>query len=179
VDGWIATYTGKKFSPLNPRVEDVDIRDIAHALSNVCRFSGHVSSFYSVAQHSVLAAEYVTWPHKLAALLHDASEAYICDMSRPVKHDPAMATYRDAEKRLMAVIEKKFNVNCDVPAVHDVDTRLLFTERRDLMPASPDWGGRWGSVIPFPSVIVPWTPEDAKQRFLDRFYSLNKTVSLQ
>jgi hypothetical protein len=170
---WIATYTGKKFCPLDPRVEDVDIRDIAHALSNVCRFSGHVDRFYSVAQHSVLASEYVDPSrHALAALLHDASEAYICDMSRPVKHDPEMKAYRDAEKRLMTVIEMSFRVNCDEPEIHDVDNRLLHTEYRDLMPSAPEWKGKWGDSHPFVELIDPWTPTDAKRRFLQRFYEL-------
>jgi uncharacterized protein len=177
VSDWIATYTGKKFVPLDPRVEDIDIRDIAHALANVCRFSGHVSSFYSVAQHSVLAAEYASPDNRLGALLHDASEAYICDMSRPVKHDPAMQAYRDAEKRLMGVIEERFSVSCDQPEIHDIDNRLLFTERRDLMPTSPEWGGRWGDKHPYPEVITPWTPIQAKTAFLEMFYQLTSPAA--
>jgi uncharacterized protein len=169
---WIATYTGKKFTPLDPRHEDVDIHDIAHALSHVCRFAGHVHSFYSVAQHSVLAAEHAPQELKLAALLHDASEAYICDMSRPVKHDPLMQPYRDAEKRLMGVIEDVFGVDCEHPVIHEIDTRLLFTERRDLLPNSPEWGGRWGDVEPYPETITPWIPEFAKREFLCAFYQL-------
>lgn len=169
---WIATYTGKKFYPLDPRVEDIDIRDIAHALSNICRFCGHVDRFYSVAQHSVLAAQYVSGKHGLAALLHDASEAYICDMSRPVKHDPDMQVYRDAEKRLMAAIEHRFDVDCTVPEIHEIDNRLLFTEKRDLLPASPEWLGKWGDVQPLPEVIVPWLPDRAKHEFLQQFYLL-------
>lgn len=169
---WIATYTGKKVCPLDPRVDDIDIRDIAHALSHVCRFSGHVTDFYSVAQHSVLAAHYAPEDLKLAALLHDASEAYICDMSRPVKHDPRMAAYREAEHRLMGVIEEKFSVDCDHEVIHDIDTRLLFTERRDLLPTSPEWGGRWGAVQPYAEVIRPWAPKEARERFLQLFYFL-------
>lgn len=169
---WIATYTGKKFVPLDPKVEDIDIRDIAHALANVCRFSGHVIKFYSVAQHSVLASNEAPEHLQLATLLHDASEAYICDMSRPVKHDPLMQPYRDAEKRLMAAIEKRFGVNCDQPEIHEIDNRMLFTERRDLMPMSPDWDGRWGDVQPYPDVIEPWSPKDAERSFLRHFYYL-------
>lgn len=173
---WIATYTGKKFVPLDPRVEDIDIRDIAHALANVCRFSGHVERFYSVGQHSVLASDYATSENKFGALLHDASEAYICDMSRPVKHDPAMSAYREAEQRLMKAVEARFHVSCDQPEIHDIDHRLLFTERRDLLPASPGWGGRWGDIQPYPEVIVPWSPEKAKIEFLERFYRLQPAV---
>lgn len=169
---WIATYTGRMFYPLHPRAEDVDIQDIAHALSNVCRFSGHVHQFYSVAQHSVLASLYAPPPHQLAALLHDASEAYICDLSRPVKHDPSMAAYRAVEARLMRVIETVFGVECDVPAVHEVDNRLLMTERRDLMRSSPSWGDRWGTAVPYERTIDPWTPAIAEGWFLARYYRL-------
>jgi hypothetical protein len=177
VSDWIATYTGKQFYPLEPRVEDIDIRDIAHALANVCRFSGHVETFYSVAQHSVLAARYAPLGLELAALLHDASEAYICDLSRPVKHDPTMQSYRDAEKRLMAVIEQRYRVQCDHPLIHEIDNRLLFTEKRDLMPSSPSWGERWGNLQPYPEVIHPWTPTEARRVFLQTFYDLQFQVA--
>lgn len=174
---WIGTYTGKKFYPLDPRIEDIDILDIAHALSNVCRFTGHVNMFYSVAQHSVLAARYAPGHLMLAALLHDASEAYLCDLSRPVKHDPEMHAYRAAEKRLMRVIEHKFNVVCDHPTIHEIDTRLLLTEKRDLMPTSPDWGVRWGTLEPYAERIVPWTPGRASREFIDTFINLQQLVA--
>ena len=82
---WIVTYTGKRFYPLAPRAEDVDIRDIAHALSLTCRFSGHTPWLYSVAQHSVLCATLVPQELRIHALLHDAAEAYLFDAARPIK----------------------------------------------------------------------------------------------
>ncbi len=78
---WIQVRSGRKFHPLDPRPEDVDINDIAHALSNLCRFTGHCTDFYSVAQHSVIASQIVPPASALAALLHDASEAYMGDIS--------------------------------------------------------------------------------------------------
>src|SRR5271156_4912831 len=80
---WIQTFTGKKFYPFNPKPQDIDIRDIAHALSNICRFTGHTKRFYSVAEHSRNVAKLVPAHMKLQALLHDASEAYLCDIARP------------------------------------------------------------------------------------------------
>src|SRR5688500_14252940 len=101
---YIRTYTGKEFYPLKPELDKIDIEDIAHALSNLCRFTGHTKQFYSVAQHSVLASEFVRVydnPHlNLFVLLHDASEAYICDISRPLKVQECFKPYLQYEKIL-------------------------------------------------------------------------------
>ena len=80
---WIQTYTGKKFFPMNPKTEDLDIIDIAHALSMKCRFVGHTKQFYSVAQHSVIVSWNCSNPH--LGLLHDAAEAYLPDVPAPIK----------------------------------------------------------------------------------------------
>jgi hypothetical protein len=110
---WQETYNGIKFWSLDPRPEEVDIYDIAHALANICRYNGHCHKFYSVAQHSVFAAmeandagydiEVV-----LAALMHDASEAYICDIPRPIK--PYLTNYKEIEEHLMACIWEKLGL---------------------------------------------------------------------
>ena len=107
---WIITATGKQFWPLDPRPEDIDIRDIAHALSLVNRYGGHTPTPYSVAEHSLYVAEYVAARHgrPLRALLHDASEAYLGDMVRPVKHQ--LPEFQAAEDRLQAVIEERFGL---------------------------------------------------------------------
>jgi hypothetical protein len=131
--GWIVTYTGKKFYPLAPRIDDIDMRDIAHALSNICRFTGHCRLFYSVAQHSLLGMHYAPHWLKASMLLHDAAEAYLCDVARPVKHSPGMTAYRAAEQRLQTLIGQRFDVSFDDPLIHEIDDRLLMTERRDLM----------------------------------------------
>lgn len=167
--GWIVTYTGKKFYPLNPRIEDIDIQDIAHALSNICRFTGHVRSFYSVAQHSLLAAQYAPNWLKLSMLLHDASEAYLCDLSRPVKHaegknGPVMAAYLGFEARLQALVGERFGVSFDDPLVHEIDNRMLMTERRDLINVQHEWSA--GNKPPYLSEIIPMAPGEAEQAFL-------------
>lgn len=113
--GWIQTYTGRKFWPLQARPEDVHIEDIAHGLSNLCRFAGQVREFYSVAQHSWHVADYLrtngaTPLLQLAGLLHDGTEAYMVDIPRPVKHIPEMQGYRDAEDRLGVTVYDAFGV---------------------------------------------------------------------
>lgn len=85
-NSWIQTFSGRQFFPLEPRVEDVCIEDIAHGLSNLCRYAGHCECFYSVAQHCLLVSRVVPREHALRGLLHDASEAYLIDVPRPIKH---------------------------------------------------------------------------------------------
>lgn len=169
---WINTYTGRQFWPLAPRVVDIDIEDIAHALSLQCRFTGHVHEFYSVAQHCCLVAERVPKEDQLWALLHDAPEAYLIDLARPVKRAPALQGYRDAEARLMAVIAERFGLVGDMPAsVEDADTRMLMTEAHSLMTMHPQWlvDAPWQR---YPDIIDPWTPQIAKARYLNRFIAL-------
>lgn len=160
---WMQTYTGKQFWPLDPRPEEVCIEDIAHALSNQCRFAGHVQKFYSVAQHSVLVSRAVSKEYELWGLLHDASEAYLVDLPRPVKR--YVGGYQLAESRLMAIICERFGLKIGMPyAVREADERALMTEKRDLMPNSP---AKWKEQAePFPYTIVPWTPEIACVTFL-------------
>lgn len=168
--GWIVTYSGKKFHPLAPRIEDLDIVDIAHALSNICRFTGHCRSFYSVAQHSVLAAQYAPDWLKLSMLLHDASEAYLCDVSRPVKHSPGMEAYRAAEQRLQMLVGRRYEVSFDDPLVHEIDNRMLMTERRDLMSSNHAWSVT--NKPPYPETITPMSPAQAEWEFLWVWQSL-------
>lgn len=116
--GQIETATGLKVNPLNMRANDLCITDIAHALARICRFGGHTSGFISVARHSL---EVLEWAKKSIGLdkapqlartllLHDASEAYLGDVPRPLKQHPAFAFYREAEARLEGLIAKKFDL---------------------------------------------------------------------
>lgn len=175
---WIQTYSGRQFWPLAPAPEDVFIEDIAHALSNICRYAGHCRSFYSVAQHSVLVALNCPPEHQLAGLLHDAAEAYIIDMPRPIKHDESMKAYREIEKNLEAVIFDKFGLPNPLPLiVKRIDDALLTTERRDLMATPPI---PWASCheAPLPEKIEPWSPEFAEKRFLYCYRSLTLQVPI-
>jgi hypothetical protein len=145
---WTQTYTGKRFDPLNPDPALICIEDISWALSNICRFGGHSSRFYSVAQHSFHLAYYANTVLKdrslaLACLLHDASEAYLGDVPRPIKYRPEFAFYREAEAKLEAMIFHKFGVNEYVghPEVKHLDNAILADEARELMG---DPGSEWG-----------------------------------
>ncbi len=174
VGDWIWTYTGRAFYPLDPRPEEIDIKDIAHALSLTCRFTGHVRTFYSVAQHSLLVSYVCPDADALWGLLHDAAEAYICDVSRPVKHAPAMQPYRNIEEGLQLMIYAAFGLTGpEPPSVKQADRMLLHTERRDLMTPC---GTRWETDLD-PSECAPWTitpltPEMAEAAFVKRFKRL-------
>lgn len=170
---WIQTFTGKQFFPLDPRTDDICIEDIAHALSNLCRYGGHTECFYSVAQHCVLVSRAVPFEHALRGLLHDASEAYLIDVPRPIKHAVGMEEYRLAEKRLEAVIYERFGLDpVDSPCVKTADNQLLRTEQRDLMkPAPAAWKDYRVGALNF--TIEPLLPRAAKTAFLKRFYELS------
>ena len=114
---WIQTFTGRQFWPLEPRADEIFIEDIAHHLSNLCRFTGACRSFYSVAQHSVLVSLCAPpGENPLWGLLHDASEAYLIDVARPVKRSAALVGYRVAEARMMEVICECFGLPTTEPA---------------------------------------------------------------
>lgn len=172
---WIQTFTGRQFWPIDPRPEDVEIEDIAHALSLLCRFTGHVREFYSVAQHSVLVACLVEEQHPdlaLAALLHDASEAYLVDVPRPIK--PFLDGYRIIEQAVSHVIAERFNVNplhLDDQVVKGADRVLLRTEQRDLMPPAHPGEDR-DDVAPLRHRIYPMDSELAEVLFLRHFHRL-------
>jgi hypothetical protein len=176
---WIQTYTGKQFYPLDPRVEEIDIQDIAHALSNICRFTGHCSEFYSVAQHSILVSNNVSPQNALWGLLHDASEAYICDVARPLKKLDEMKQYRIIEKLIIETVVKAFDLSqAEEPEeVKNIDMILMMTEARDLKLISPAW--RHYNVEPFSFKIFPMSPKLAKQCFLSKFNKLAKVNEKQ
>mgnify|MGYP001559344656 CR=1 FL=1 len=171
--GIIKTHSGLYVNLQDPDPATIVIADIAHALSNLCRFTGHTCVFYSVAQHSVLGANVTPLPHSRAFLLHDAAEAYISDMSAPLKQLPEMQDYRRIEEHLLIAIAGVFGVNFVDADIHEIDQRMRATEQRDLMGSDPAGG-------PFPPYswrIVPWTPDEARETFLDLYYALTPTMS--
>jgi len=167
----ILTMTGQSFDLYAPQADQIDPRDISHALAHLCRFNGHCRDFYSVAQHSCIVADLVPEEHKLAALLHDATEAYVGDMVRPLKE--LMHAYQDVEKSIWERICTRFGLEADLPdEVHHADLVALATERRDLMP--PDtaiWQWLIG-IDPSDDIIRPWSPLEARltyhQRLMDQ-----------
>jgi|GEM_PF-590237 len=171
----IQTYTGISFFPLDPRPEEIKIIDIAHALSNICRFTGHCNSFYSVAEHSVLCAreiqEHFRSINSLYGLLHDASEAYICDIASPIKKNKKMGFYRDAEDVLSKMIYNVFNLTEPEPEiVKIVDKRLLVTEQEQLFSNKLKW--ETNNSLPLDIVIEGWPPKVAQNKFLETFKDL-------
>lgn len=176
-NSWIQTYQGHRFDPLNPDTKDIDPLDIFHALSNICRFTGHCFRFYSVLEHSMRVAALVKPEHKLHALLHDASEAYIADVSRPVKRSAEFAGYRQIEERVQAAIFKRFNLDPHLPEeVKAADKAMLWWEYQALFQHSlPEWD-RWreyGEQFPQGSFSGgTWDPEALQPHQINRPWKL-------
>jgi len=173
---WIQTRSGKRFYPLDPKPEHVDLRDIAHALARQCRFSGHTSRFYSVAEHSVRVAMRVFEESDdpvlaLLGLLHDASEAYLVDLPRPLKRDPAFAPYLAAERACMdAILRHVGFTSTELPEiVKRADAALLADEAQEFMrPVSPEWLAEMPP--PKPMKDEPgWSPKRAETAFTRAF----------
>lgn len=177
-NAWIQTFTGKKFWPVEPEAGDLDIRDIAHALSNMCRFAGHTREFYSVAQHSLLVSELVPKEFGLCALLHDASEAYLVDVPRPIKWALSPG-YQLCEDRVMNACAAAFGFEWPMPeAVKTADDQALAMEAKVLMNGSLlDWFGGgfdWESVPAHWRLRNPVPPVVVEELFLARFHDLAK-----
>jgi len=163
----IITYTGRWFDPHDPRIGDVCIEDIAHALACTNRFGGHVRKPYSVAQHCCLAAKMAPSDLELQALMHDAHEAYVLDMPGPFK--AGLPDYRAMEDRVQAVVRRAFGMpEVFDPRVKEVDLRLMVTEAKAFgLP----WWDKYSGISPYAELegMEPWPWHKAKQRFLDRF----------
>lgn len=169
---WMQTFTGRVFRPFEPDIDHVDILDIAHALSLICRFGGHTFGHYSVAEHCVLMSYAVRPENALWALLHDATEAYMGDVIRPVKRH--LPDYVAAEDRLMRVICDRFGLPPDPPQeVQDADNRILLDERDVVLPNRP--AVSWGAVEdlePLRVHVEGWSPVRAEMEYLARFNAL-------
>lgn len=175
---WIQTYSGGKFHILDPRQDEINIVDIGHALSMMCRFTGHVRRFYSVAEHCWHASHIVPAEDALWALMHDASEAYIADINRPLKHfTPVGPSYMKVEDKVMKAICKKFGMDPEQPAsVHKADGMMLYAEKEQLMPPM-SWETKWtADEEPAQVKIRCWKSEIAEAAFLSRFYELTNQL---
>lgn len=156
----IRTFSGQYVNVFNTNPDSILIEDIAHALSNQCRFGGHLSEFYSVAQHSILCSQRVSDEYKLQALLHDASEAYILDMPRPIKQK--LNDYKEIEDKLMLLIAKKFGFKYPLEKpVKQSDEEMLHLEWDCL-------------VIKSQSVdsLICWSAAYAKYKFMEAYTEL-------
>lgn len=174
---WILTQSGRHFDFAAPGPEQIEITDIAHALSHECRYAGHVHRFYSVAQHSVLASRIVPPEHALEALLHDGAEAYCKDIPSPLK--ALLPDYGRIEWTVDAAIRGKFDLPmCISRPVKHADLILLATERRDLMPEDDtDWPILAG-IQPLPETITPLDSRAAYKAFMARWIELMGIVEV-
>jgi 5'-deoxynucleotidase YfbR-like HD superfamily hydrolase len=166
----ILTYSGEYFSFVSPKVSSLSFQDIAHALSNLCRFTGHTREFYSVAQHSVLVSQNVPIEFALQGLMHDAGEAFLSDIPSPLKK--LLPDYHIIEQRVEKKLFDYFNISFPFHfSVKKADLILLATEKRDLLTKHEDyeyWDILQG-VNPLRDTIVPLPPKEAKELFLNRF----------
>ena len=174
---YIQTSSGRWVNPFEPDPAQLDPDDIARALANVCRFGGHTRAFYSVAQHSVIVSELVEErggdvEDVFAALMHDATEAYLGDMPHPIKHrSPLGAAFKAAEDRLESVLRERFAIKPDVPEIKRVDRALLATERQAFSSISWDWPELEG-IEPLALELTAWAPDEAARRFSERYAEL-------
>lgn len=171
---WIQTFSGRRFWPLDPRPDDIDILDIAHALSLCCRFAGHCKWHYSVAQHSVYVSDMCKRDLRLAGLLHDAAEAYLGDLVTPVKRHSVLGDeYKLVELRLMEAVAVRFAIpHATFAMIKEVDVRMLMTEKRDVLKQGLSWAT---NAEPYEAITVTemeW--QDAKALYLETFYELTR-----
>lgn len=175
----IRTISGREISLLDPRPEQILIEDIAHSLSKLCRFNGHIDRFYSVADHSVFVSHICPPEYALVGLLHDATEAYLGDMISPVKkllRTTGSMAYDVAEERLWGAICQRFELDpASIAQIKHADAVALATENRDLRGLASETN--CGDPLPEPSTrIVRPSPEFyTRQQFLGRYQELRPT----
>jgi hypothetical protein len=175
---YLQTVSGRWVNPFDPDPAQLDAGDIARALANQCRFGGHSRVFYSVAQHSVIVSELVEQrggdvEDVFAALMHDASEAYLGDMPHPLKHrSPLGVAFKAAEEHLEQALRDRFSIKADVPEIKRADRALLATERRAF--SAEDW--HWpelDGVEPLDLELTAWPPDEAAEAFARRYSELD------
>jgi hypothetical protein len=165
----ILLRSGSYFDLLDPHGSAFTIEDIAHGLSMTCRFAGQCRHFYSVAEHCWHASYLVPDPFKLRALMHDAAEAFIGDVTRPLKS--LLPDYKAIERNVEAAIAERFAVgDWNVGEIKHADLVMLRAEQATMMPPHDDTWPVLAEVAAAPPVNFRyWEPERARTAFLDRF----------
>lgn len=189
MEPWIQAFSGREFHYNDQSKMDVSLLDIAHSLANTCRFGGHVKQFYSVAQHSVIVSRIVRneWHGRYTffSIMHDAAEAYIGDIVKPLKHSLGK-TVNELEELVMDRICAYFEVSplgsmgdLDREILHAIkcaDESALATEARDLMNVNDI--SRWKlRSSPISNTITPIDPDAARSLFLKRFFNSNQCMA--
>lgn len=172
---WMSSYTGRRFHPLAPRREDVATEDVLRGLAFTRRFAGQTRKFYSVAEHSVLgsvlAEDMGGRPLARQFLLHDATEAWIGDMPRPLKYE--MARFREVEARIWNVVADRYRLPRRLDdRVKQIDNIMCVTEKLALMPHAENWPSLPDSLADSSITIEAWPPSTALRRIARRFREL-------
>lgn len=176
----MGTRTGRRFWPLDPRIEELSIFEIGHALSNICRFTGHTAFHYSVAQHSVICCEVARIYDstlstdevrhlQLALLFHDGSEAYYGDINRPLRKQDCMEELRAMDTLTQTLINEMVGLPLDAhiePLVIKIDNHMLATEATQLLESTEGW-----NLLerPLPIKLPKWLPETAREYWMTAY----------
>lgn len=170
VSPWVQLHNSEMYDFSNPSLDGVSLHTIAHSLSLQCRFSGHCRKFYSVAEHSVLVYKRVCQLEehrdvRVGALLHDAAEAIVCDLPRPLKYMPECRGIREQMEIVEELVAKRWFGDYTHPAIKQADLELLATEKEQMMLPSPrEWG--W-LPDPLPITIRGLSPNVARDLFME------------
>ncbi|QZH73954.1 MAG: hypothetical protein JY451_09270 [Erythrobacter sp.] len=166
----IMLASGRRFDLLDPWLSEFGIEDIAQGLANVCRYAGQCRTFYSVAEHSLLVSETVS-RYAFEALLHDAAEAFIGDITRPLKR--LLPDYREIEARIEDAVIERFGLDRAAKAtIKEADLRVLAAEQEQVMaPGCADWA-REAGITPAPVTVRSLSPIVARAAFLRRYEEL-------
>ncbi len=166
----VALHSGASFDLLDPWNSDFAIEDIAHGLAHVCRYAGQCSGFYSVAEHSLLVSEMVP-EFELEALMHDAAEAFLGDITRPLKQ--LLPDYKVIERNVEAAIFHRLGIDrTNVTAIKSADLRVLAAEQAQIMPSGTNAWAAAAGVEPAPILVRFLAPPTAKRQFLERYEQL-------
>lgn len=165
----ILTADGVYFSYDFP-IAGITLNAIARGLSNTCRFAGQCSRFYSVAEHSVWVSRIVPREHALAGLFHDAAEAFICDMPKPLKE--MLPDYKTVEARVEAAVFAALGLDATLPPeVKHADRVMLATEQRQIMFNHDEW--KWTADTPAEGIVIEGLlPQQAYEAFIVRAQEL-------
>lgn len=183
LDPWIEIYSGKRLYFLKPDPSMIDIGDIAHHLSMQCRFHGGVKYFYSVAEHCMRVQQRIFADTRnvklaLAALLHDASEAYLSDIAGPFKKH--LPDYKAIEEKVQGAIFEKFGLNPsveDLDKIKGIDNACLKNEARFLLPSKgASWIGLYESPYEITDAPQCFNPDIAKAQYLAIFENLSSKI---
>jgi hypothetical protein len=173
-DAWIETFSGVKINVFNPNPDHILIEDIAHALAMCTRFNGHLRYYYSVAEHCIHASLMCSEKNAMAALLHDASEAYLTDVPRPINQ--FLPAIKQIDDNLTTVILNKFGIYEIPDEVKRIDRGLCLREAEYSGMDVASWGEgheQYGQLV---NCFEPnhWDHIDAKRHFMSRYESLRR-----